>query len=141
MNNQQQDLIFERRQTLDWDLHVFDIWGSTAPLARLENWVPVSKGFPFWHQNASEAPFSPEYAEFSEILLAARGMDYDTRVSEMKRANRIMTENAFNVYVGFYRRAFIYNSNLGNMPAEAMRDGSFGLLEGPMRPEQIYFKQ
>jgi len=141
MNNQQQDLIFERRQTLDWDLHVFDIWGSTAPLAKLEDWVPVSKGFPFWHQKASEAPFSPEYKEFSDILLAARGMDYDTRVKEMKRANKIMTENAFNIYVGFYRRAFIYNSNLGNMPKEAMRDVSFGLLEGPMRPEQIYFKK
>ncbi len=141
MNNQQQDLIFERRQTLGWDLHVFDIWGSTAPLAKLEDWVPVSKGFPFWNQKASEQPFSPEYAEFSKILLGARGMDYDTRVSEMKRANRIMTENVFNLYVGFYRRAFIYNSNLGNMPEEAMRDVAFGLLEGPMRPEQIYFKQ
>jgi len=141
MNNQQQDLIFERRQTLDWDLHVFDIYGSTAPLAKLEDWVPVSQGFPFWHQNATEQAFSPEYAEFSDILLAARGMDYDTRVSEMKRANLLMTENAFNIYVGFYRRAFIYNNALGNMPAEAMRDVSFGLLEGPMRPEQVYFKQ
>jgi len=141
MNNQQQDLIFERRQTLDWDLHIFDIYGSTAPLAKLEDWVPVSQGFPFWNQKASEAPFSPEYAEFSEILLGARALDYDTRVSEMKRANAIMTENVFNLYVGFYRRAFIYNSNLGNMPTEAMRDVSFGLLEGPMRPEQVYFKQ
>lgn len=140
MNNQQQDLILERRSTPNWEMNVYDIYGANAPLAKLEDWVPVAKGYPFWHQNAINESFGPEYEEFRNILMSARGLDYDEQVSEMSRANKIMAEQVFNIYIGYYRRAFIHSNALGNMPEEAIRDVQYGLLEGPMRPEQVYFK-
>lgn len=142
MNNQQQDLIQQRRTTPDWQLHVWDIYGSSFPLAKPEDWVPVSAGFPFWHQNAINETFSPEYQEFADILLNAAALDYDERVAEMRRANRIQAENVFNIHLGYYKRAYIYANRLGNMIENSpVRDVSTGLLEGPMRLPQIYIKQ
>ncbi len=140
VNMQQQDLIFERRSTPVWQLHVWDIYGPERPLSQIEDWVPVDCGLPFWHQNACNEPFSAEYKEFSDIVLSARGLRFDEQVEVMKEANRIQAENVFNVHLGYYRRPYYYTNRLGNMIDETTRDLATGILESPIRPEQLYFK-
>ena len=59
----------------------------------------------------------------------------------MKNANKIQAENVFNIHLGYYKRPYYYSGKLGNMIDETTRDLATGILESPIRPEQLYFKQ
>jgi len=140
MNVQHQRLIEERRFEGNFQVHVWDFYYVDEPLVGLETWVPVTKNLPFWHQKASEATFSPEYDEFTKILLKAKRMPYEERVAAMKKANRIQAENVFGVYIGAYKRPFIHSNRIGNIPEAIARIDEFGCDTPPMRLHQAYVK-
>jgi len=126
LNVQHQDLIEERRLGREWQIHVWDLYGTEEPLANLTLWVPVSEGHPYWHQNAHEAPFSPKFEAYSELLLEAPSLRFDERVAAIKEAGRIMADNVFGIYIGDYERPFIKSNRIGNLPDRYARIQEFG---------------
>lgn len=140
MNVQHQNLIEEHRVEGNFDLHVWDMYGVDEPLAGLELWVPVAKGEPFFHKKAYDNPFDETYAQFSELLLKAKGIPFDERVAALKKANRIMTENVFVVSCGYYLRPYIVSNRLGNVPMRYARIVEFGSNQPALRYLQVYVK-
>ncbi|HEA67891.1 MAG TPA: ABC transporter substrate-binding protein [Desulfobacterales bacterium] len=141
MNVQHQNLIEERWEEGNYELLVWDLEGIDDPVGALQIWVPVSKGVPFYHQSAyDKGGFSKEYDEFSELLLKAKTIPYDERVAAVKKANRIMAENVFVAYVGYYSRPFIVSNRLGNIPKSYVRTSEFGSNQPAFRYLQAYIK-
>jgi len=142
MNVQAQELIEERQYSEEdtWHIHVWDLYACDEPLTGLVKWVPVTEGIPFYHKNAFNEPFSETYAEYSEILMNARTLPYEERLEAVKKANEIQAENVFGIHIGFYKRPFIYQNKLGNVPEELVRITEFGAESPPQRTLQLYFK-
>ncbi len=138
LNVQHQDLIEERRLGRDWHVHVWDLYGTEVPLANLSLWVPVSDGQPYWHQEAASAPFSPEFAEYSDLLLSAPALPNVEAKAAIKQAGDIMSENVFGVYIGDYERPFIKSDRLGNMPDRYARIQEFGSNMPAFRYDQVF---
>ena len=140
MNVQHQNLIEERRTGDEWQIHAWDLNGVDEPLANLTLWVPVSDNTPFWHQKASKAPFSKEYAAYSKILLEARSLPYDKRVESMKKANNLMSDNVFGIHIGYYDRPFIKSHRIVNIPDGYARIGEFGSNQPAFRYLQSFLR-
>lgn len=141
MNVQHQNLIEERWEEGNYELLVWDLEGIDDPVGALQIWVPVSKGVPLYHQSAYDrGGFSKEFDEFSELLLKAKTIPYDERVAAVKKANRIMAENVFVAYVGYYSRPFIVSNRLGNIPKSYVRTSEFGSNQPAFRYLQAYIK-
>jgi peptide/nickel transport system substrate-binding protein len=141
MNVQHQNLIEERWEEGNYELLVWDLEGIDDPVAALQIWVPVSKGVPLYHQSAyDKGGFTKEFDEFSKLLLKAKTIPYDERVAAVKKANRIMAENVFVAYVGYYSRPYIVSNRLGNVPKKYVRTSEFGSNQPAFRYLQAYIK-
>lgn len=138
LNVQHQDLIEERRLGKDWQVHVWDLYGTEEPLTNLTLWVPVSDGHPYWHQDASEAPFSPEFETYSELLLSAPSLPFDERVAAIEEAGQIMADNVFGIYIGDYERPFIKSNRIINLPDRYARIQEFGSNQPAFRYHQTF---
>jgi peptide/nickel transport system substrate-binding protein len=126
LNVQHQDLIEERRLGREWQMHVWDLYGTEEPLADLTLWVPVADGHPYWHREAAEAPFSDEFARHSELLLGASSLRLEERIAAVKEAGQIMANNVFGIYVGDYERPFIKSNRIANLPDRYARIQEYG---------------
>lgn len=140
MNVQHQNLVEERRTGDQWEMHVWDLDGVDEPLANLALWAPVTKAAPFWHQKASDEPFSNEYETFAKILLEARSLPYDKRVESMTMANHIMAENVFGIHIGYYDRPFIKSHRIANVPDSYARTVEFGSNQPAFRYVQAFLR-
>lgn len=140
LNVQHQDLIEERRLARDWQIHVWDLYGTEVPLSNLTLWAPVGEGHPYWHQEASNAPFSPEFAEYSETLLGASALPGEQGAEAIMKAGEIMADNVFGVYIGDYERPFIKSQRLGNMPDRYARIQEYGSNMPAFRYDQVFGK-
>jgi peptide/nickel transport system substrate-binding protein len=141
MNVQHQNLIEEIWEEGNFELTVWDLEGIDDPVAALQFWAPVSKGVPLYHQSAfDKGGFSKEYDEFSKLLLNAKTIPYDERVAAVKKANRILAENVFLGYIGYYSRPFIVSNRLGNIPKSYVRTSEFGSNQPAFRYLQAYIK-
>jgi peptide/nickel transport system substrate-binding protein len=135
LNIQLQDAAFARRATDQWMFWVGDFDGSNKPLGSPDSFIPVAPGLPWWHQSAYETPMSPEYEEFVEILQKATGLPRDERISEMKRASKIMADQVWMWSIGSMRRPFFIGKNTFNVPKRAIRAPN---CNPELRPYQVY---
>ena len=138
LNMQHQNLITERREAGEYQISTYDFMNVDEPLTAMEWWIPMQPGTPFWHNKASDEPFSNEYAEFIELLKEAKISPYEKRVELMKAANKIMAENVFAIHIGFYKRPNITASRIENLPHIATRIDEFGCDAPPFMYYQIY---
>jgi len=135
LNIQLQDAAYARRATDQWMFWVGDFDGSDQPLVEAYNFIPVAPDQPWWHQKGYEEPMSPEYEEFTEILLKATGLPRDEMISEMKRAAMLMAENVWLWSIGSMRRPYFIGKNTFNVPKTAIRAPQ---CNPELRPYQIY---
>ncbi len=140
LNVQHQDLIEERRLGRDWQVFVWDRFGAEDPITTATWWVPVGEGQPFWHQDASDAPFSPEFEEYADLVLTAGSLRTEERNEALKRAGHIMADNVFHIYIGDYERPFIYSHRIGNMPERYSRIQGFGSNNPAFRFHQTFLR-
>jgi len=138
LNVQHQDLIEERRLGKDWQIHVWDLYGTEEPLTNLTLWVPVSDGHPYWHQDASTAPFSPAFEKYTELLLEAPSLPFEARVAAIEEAGQIMADNVFGIYIGDYERPFIKSNRITNLPDRYARIQEFGSNQPAFRYHQTF---
>jgi len=135
LNIQQQDAIFQRRQTDEVMFSVGDFDGSDKPLEAPAAFIPVTPNTPWWHKSASETPMSPEYEEFVAIFSKATSLPRDEMISEMKRAARLMAENVWMWSLGSMRRPYFIGKDVHNVPKRAIR---CPFCNPELRPYQVY---
>jgi peptide/nickel transport system substrate-binding protein len=135
LNIQLQDANFAAWNAGEFMFRVGDFDGSDKPLSAPGSFIPTAPGFPRWHRNASEAPMSPEYEEFVSIFQEATGLPRDERISEMKRAAKIMADQVWMWALGSMRRPYFVGKNTFNVPKEAIRTP---YCNPELRPYQIY---
>lgn len=140
LNVQHQDLIEERRLGRDWQVFVWDRYGAEDPITTATWWVPIGEGQPFWHQDASQAPFSPEFSEYADLILRAGSLRVEDREAALKRAGHIMADNVFHIYIGDYERPFIMSERVGNMPERYSRIQGFGSNNPAFRYHQTFLR-
>jgi peptide/nickel transport system substrate-binding protein len=141
MNVAHQNTTEERMLKGDFEMTTWDFYSINEPVGSVHSWAPIMEGNPQWHQKAiTEGPFSPEYGEFSDLLRRAKALPYDERVAAGKKANRIMAENVFVAYIGYYKRPYIVNNRMGNIPNGYVRTSEFHSNMPAFRYLQAYLK-
>lgn len=140
LNVQHQDLIEERRSGKEWSMHVWDLYGTEVPLSNLALFAPINDSSPFWHQDSASAPFSAEFAEYSDLMLSASSLPSEESSAAIIKAGEIMADNVFGVYLGDYERPFIKSHRLGNMPDRYARIEEFGSNMPAFQYDQVFGK-
>jgi len=135
LNVQLQDATLQRRLTNEFMFSTGDFDGADRPLEYLAAFAPVTENTPFWHKNAKEDPVSPEYVEFTEILIDATSTPREEMITNMKRASTMLAENVWVLSVGNMRRPYFIGKGVFNVPETASRTPAD---TPPMRPYQIY---
>lgn len=138
LNVQHQDLIEERRLGREWQMHVWDLYGTEEPLANLTLWVPVGENHPYWHKDGGKAPFSPEFKEYSDLLLGAASLPTTERIAAIKKAGEIMADNVFGIFLGDYERPHIMSHRIGNLPKRYARIQEYGSNMPAFRYHQAF---
>ncbi len=144
MNVQLQALISSRYAASAFQVYIWDFYMVDEPLAGLHYWVPLTENLPRWHKDAylrkMEDDFDRTYAEFTDLMMKAKGLPFEERVATMKKAQKISAENVFGVHIGYYQRPYIVSNRIGNAEKRVARSDVFGGDAPPFRPEQFYIK-
>lgn len=135
-----QALHMENLYSGNFQLSTHDFFYGVDPLLELSAWVPTKPGYPDFHKNAINEPYSPEYAKFIEIMKKAAISPYDERIKLGQEAGKLLAENVWVIDVGVQKRPYIMANRIGNLPEKAQRVWEYGGWQQPFRIYQVYEK-
>lgn len=138
LNIQHHSAIGQRRETFEYDIHVWDADGIDRPLDATQFFIPSQPNTPHWHHRAATDPISDEYSRFVEIFNRATSVPFDEHAATMKEAGRLLANNVWFAYVGNFRRPYFIGPRVGNVPEVSHRVPSD---YQPWRAYQIYVKE
>jgi peptide/nickel transport system substrate-binding protein len=143
LNQQAQTLHVENMFAGNFHMSTYDYFYAVEPFFQLDAWIPLDRveNSPLWHPNASVEPFSPEYAEFIELMREGAVSPTEERIEMGREANRIMAENIFKIHIGFGNRPYIHSNSIGNIPLNGSRVFEIGGTPPTFRPEQFFVRQ
>jgi len=134
------DIIWPRRETAEFDIHVWGLEGCADLLVRPWDWALIGDTYPFWHRNAERE--APEWLNRAAQLFqrALITVDQDAQDELVDRIREIYVEHIPMLVIGQVYAVWGSNSRLGNVPEDAATDDVFRGWSRPIYHEQIFIK-
>jgi peptide/nickel transport system substrate-binding protein len=135
------NILWPRRTTGDFDIHVWDLEGPADPLARLNDWAIMNSTVPFWHKDASVSA-QPWLFEATDLIKKAISTVDTVKLREhMTRVRDLHTDNVAAITIGSRYHVWGAGTRLGNVPMQNTAATAFQGWSRPVFHEQIFIRE
>jgi peptide/nickel transport system substrate-binding protein len=134
------NILWPRRTTGEFDIHVWSLEGPADPLARMNEWAIMNPTVPFWHKDAT-VNAQPWLREATELIQKATTTVDTVKLREhMTRVRDLHTDNVAAVTIGSRYHVWGAGTRLGNVPMQNTAATAFQGWSRPIFHEQIFVK-
>ena len=141
LNAALRDILWPRRESGVFDVHIWSQEAPADPLARIEDWAFPTPTKPFWHRTAQRE--APDWLREAHALLmqARTTIDADVLKTLMERVRDLYSENVPAIGIGSQYTVWGANRRLGNVPHENTAATIFRGWSRPVMHEQIFVRE
>ena len=140
INQQHQTLHTENLRAGTYQMSTYDFYYAVEPFLELSAWLPYLPGsLTAYHVNGDTDPVSPEFTEFTNLLVqGATAQTAEERLEIGRKAGKIAAEQCWLLHVGLQNRPYGYQPWMRNIPEQAIRVQELGVQEMPFAWYQVW---
>jgi peptide/nickel transport system substrate-binding protein len=140
LNAALKDIIWPRRTTGEFEVHLGLLEGPKDPTERPQHWSISQRNAPFWHQKASEEGPAWLFEATRQMQRAITTVDPGERRAAIEEVGRLHSVNVPVIALGSTHMVWGVNARLGNVPEEIMPDDEYRGWSRPVFHEQLFIR-